>query len=539
MRAWLACLLMPAAVLAQSGIVFRDAAKSAGLEFMLENHATPRKHLVETMPGGVAVFDYDGDGLTDVFFTNGAAIPSLEKESPKYWNRLFRNLGGMKFRGVTERAGLAGAGYSMGAAAADFDNDEHVDLFVAGVGRNFLYRNRGDGTFEEVTRKAGIRDEVWSIGAAWVDYDNDGLLDLFVANYLRWSLDFDRFCGDAASGVRVYCHPRLFDGLSNTLYRNLGNGRFRDVSKESGIAAHTGKAMSVAVADYDLDGYADLFVTNDKIPNFLFHNRGDGTFEEVALWAGGALLDSGNPISSMGADFRDYDNDGLPDILLCALSGETFPLFRNRGKGSFLDATYSGGLGPLSRDYSGWSIGLVDLNNDGWKDVFASASHVNDIVERFEATRYKMHNAVFANRGGGTFVDVSKGAGTDFLTPRAHRGCGFADFNNDGRIDVVVSSLGDAAELWENLSAPENNWLRLKLTGTKSNRDGIGAVVRIGSQHNHMSTSVGYNSSSHAGVHFGLGKAERAEVIEISWPSGARQILCDVSARQVVAVREP
>ncbi len=490
------------------------------------------------MAGGVAVFDYDGDGLTDIFFTNGASIPSLEKDSPKYRNRLYRNLGNMKFKDVTDQAGLAGAGYSIGAAAADYDNDGHTDLFVGGVRRHFLYHNRGDGTFEDVTRKAGIKSEWWSEGAAWFDYDNDGKLDLFVVNYLQWTASFDLFCGDPASNVRAYCHPRFFEGTPNTLYRNRGDGTFEDVSQKSGIAAHIGKGMSASIADYDRDGFMDVFVTNDKIPNFLFHNKGDGTFEEVALLAGGALSDNGAPVSAMGTDFRDYDNDGFPDITYAALAGEVFPIFQNRGNGTFRDASFASRMGPLSHNRSGWSIGLVDLNNDGWKDIFTTNSHVNDTVEMFEATPYKLPNSVFLNRGDGTFSDGSRDAGPDFQVAAAHRGCGFADFNNDGRIDVVVAPLQEPAELWENVSPADNSWLILKLTGTKSNRDGIGAVVRIGKQFNHMTSAVGYVSSSHFGVHFGTGQTKHIDEIEVIWPSGIHQTLKDVAVNQVLKVVE-
>ncbi len=520
-------------------IRFRDVAAKAGLGFVLENDPTPRKHLVETMAGGVAAFDYDGDGLTDIYFTNGASLPSLEKTSSKYWNRLYRNVGGFRFQDVTEKAGVAGAGYSMGAAAADYDNDGHVDLFVAGVGKNFLYHNRGDGTFEDVTEQAGIKSGVWSVGAAWFDYDNDGLLDLFVVNYVQWSPEFDRVCEDASRQVRVYCHPRYFDGLPNTLYHNEGNGKFKDVSQESGIASHIGKGMGVAVADYDHDGLPDVFVANDKMPNFLFHNLGHGKFEQVALEVGAGLLDSGNPISGMGVEFRDFNNDGLPDIAFAALAGETFPLLRNKGEGLFEDATYSSHMALASRKYSGWGIGMFDFNNDGWKDLFTANSHVNDRVELFEATEYKQHNAVFLNRGNGTFQDVSQTAGQDFLTPRAHRGAAFADFNNDGRIDVVVSALGEAPELWENITVGENTWLIFKLQGTKSNRDGIGAEIRVDGQANQMTSALSYASSSHFGVHFGTGKLRLVGKVEIRWPSGTRQVLTNVRTNQVLRVREP
>jgi hypothetical protein len=526
------------AELPTAGVQLRNVARSAGIEFTLENHPTPRKHLIETMPGGVAAFDYDGDGLTDIYFTNGASIPSLEKDSPKYWNRLYRNVGGMKFKDVTERAGVAGRGYSTAAAAADYDNDGHTDLFVAGVGQNILYHNRGDGTFEDVTAKAGIRSDHWSIGAAWVDYDNDGLLDLFVVNYVKWSLNFDVFCGDPEHGIRTYCHPRFFEGTPNTLYRNQGDGTFKDVSAEAGIASYIGKGMAVAVADFDQDGFPDLFVTNDKMPNFLFHNLGNGKFEEAALETGGALPDNGTPISSMGVDFRDYDNDGFPDVAITALFGEAFPLFRNDGRRRMLDVTYSSRMGRQTRAYSGWGIGIFDLNNDGWKDIFTANSHVNDQVDRFEPTQYKLHNAVFLNRGDGTFADQSETVGPEFLTPHAHRSATFADFNNDGKIDVVVTALGEPAELWENVTPGDNTWLILKLIGSKNNRDGIGARVRAGKQYNHMTSAVGYAASSHFGVHFGTGTLKLVDEIEVRWPNGRVQILKDVPTNQVLPVRE-
>ncbi len=533
----LMCLL-PA--LAQHGpIRFDDVAASAGVRFTLEHHPTPRKHLIETMPGGVAAFDYDGDGLIDIFFTNGAAIPSLEKDDPKYHNRLFRNRGGWKFEDVTEKAGLAGHGYSMGVAAADYDNDGHSDLFVAGVNRNFLYRNRGDGTFEDVTEQAGIRGGVWAVAAGWFDYDNDGHLDLFVVNYLKWSPEFDRYCGDRQAGIRVYCHPRFFEGLANTLYRNRGDGTFEDATKGSGIERFNAKSMSVAFADYDGDGRVDVFVTSDTQPNLLFRNRGGGKFEEMGLLAGVAFNSDGRPVSAMGADFRDYDNDGLPDINFTALNNETFPLFRNVGGGNFEDATFRSNLGKLSLSRGGWANGFFDFDNDGLKDLFTANSHVNDEIHRFEASTYRQPNSIFQNLGEGKFADVSSAAGKAFQTARAHRGAAFADFDNDGRIDVVVSSLGEPAELWHNVTPAAGNWIVVKLRGTRSNRNGIGAVVRAGKQVNHMTTAVGYASSSHGGVHFGLGPVEVVEEIEVRWPSGTVQKLLGVKANQVLEVSEP
>jgi enediyne biosynthesis protein E4 len=522
---------------APAPIRFREVAAQAGLNFVLQNNPTSRKHMIETMPGGVAAFDYNGDGLTDIFFTNGASIPSLEKDSPKFFNRLYRNDGDMKFSDVTLEAGVAGTGYSMGASAADYNNDGHTDLFVAGVYRNILYRNLGNGKFEDVTQAAGIKSDKWSVAAGWFDYDKDGWLDLFVVNYAHWTPDFDRYCGDRNRNLRVYCHPRYFEGLSNTLYRNRRDGTFEDVSIQSGIAAHIGRGMSVAFADYDDDGLMDIFVTNDNMPNFLFRNKGDGTFEEVALQTGVALTNNGLPVASMGADFRDYDNDGLPDLSVTALAGETFPLFRNLGKRMFQDATHDSRLGPLSIARSGWSNGFFDFNNDGWKDLFTANSDVNDLIDLFQSTHYKQSNSLFVNLGNGIFQDVSSEAGFDLA--RAHRGSAFADFNNDGKIDIVVSSLGEPAELWQNISPDVHHWLILKLIGTKSNRDAIGAVVRMGNQWNQVTTAVGYASSSPASVHFGTGKLEKIDRIEIRWPSGGVQVLRNLAANQILEVHEP
>ena len=311
------------------GVRLRNVADTAGLRFTYEHSPSPDKYFVESVPGGLAVFDYNGDGRPDIFFTNGAKTPSLEKSSDAYANRLYRNDGEMRFTDVTTTAGVRGVGYAMGAAAADYDNDGHVDLFVAGVRQNQLLRNRGDGRFEDVTKQAGIASGEWGVAAGWLDYDNDGRLDLLVVNYVQWTPDANPFCGDEARQIRIYCHPRVFKGLPNRLYRNRGDGTFEDVSARAGLLAHVGKGMSVAFADFDHDARLDMFVTNDAVPNFLFRNNGDGTFTETALMAGVSVTDTGKPISSMGTDFQDYDNDGWEDIHLTALVGETFPLFHN------------------------------------------------------------------------------------------------------------------------------------------------------------------------------------------------------------------
>jgi hypothetical protein len=523
---------------ASPGILFENVSAASGLTFVLDQHPTPEKNMVETMAGGLAVFDYDGDGRPDIFFTNGAPIPALRKESPGDWNRLFRNVGGLRFTDVTGAAGVQGVGYATGAAAADYDNDGHIDLFVAGVQRNQLLRNTGEGHFEDVTAKAGIKNYVWSVAGGWFDYDNDGWLDLFIVNYVDWTPATNKFCGDRAKDLRVYCHPKQYTGIANALYRNRHDGTFEDVTERSGIGKYVGKGMSVAFADYDGDGFMDAFVTNDAVPDFLFHNRRDGTFEEVGLLAGASVPASGRPVSSMGADFRDYDNDGRPDIVVTALTGETFPLFKNEKGRFFRDATYESGLGSSTVRLSGWGAVLADLDNDGFKDLITANSHANDRIEAFEATAYRQTNAVFRNVNG-RFENVSAGAGADFSVARAHRGVGVGDFDGDGRLDLVVTVLGDRPQILHNISDAQNNWLTLRLAGHASNREGIGTVVRIGSQTDHMTTSVGYASSSDYGVHFGLGAARTVDRIELSWPGGARQSLEHVPANQVLTVTEP
>jgi hypothetical protein len=517
---------------------FRNVAQAAGLGFVHNDSETPGKYFAESAPGGLAVFDYNGDGRPDLFFTNGARMPSLEKTTGPYFNRLFRNDGGMRFTDVTDAAGVRGVGYAMGAGAADYDNDGHVDLFVAGLRRNQLLHNRGNGRFEDVTERSGIASGDWAVAGGWFDYDNDGRLDLLVVSYVQWSSETNRSCGDDARGIEIYCHPKSFQGLPNHLYRNRGDGTFEDVSARAGILAHVGKGMSVAFADYDHDGWLDAFVTNDTVPNFLFRNKGDGTFEETALFAGVSVPDSGRPVSSMGTDFQDYDNDGWEDIHLTALSGETFPLFRNDGHGAFTETTRSSGLARLTVRMSGWCDNVSDFDNDGWKDIFTANSHVNDRVGLFEAIAFKQPNSVFLNDGHGRFTQES---GTSGLADAVatHRGCGVADFNGDGRLDVVVLVLGAQAELWQNESTSTNRWLIVRLTGARSNRDGIGARVTVGTQVRTMTTSIGYASSSHAGLHFGLGSATEIDRVDVQWPSGARQRIEHVKTDQILDVKEP
>ncbi len=503
-----------------------------GVDFVLRNGAVNgEKHQIETMIGGIALFDYDGDGLPDLFLTNGAAEPGLDKHDSRYWNRLYRNRGNGAFEDVTAKAGLAGAGYSMGAAAADFDNDGCPDLFVAGVGRNMLYRNRCDGTFEDVTARAGIHGEAWSVAAGWFDADGDGRLDLFVVNYVAWDAKTEPVCREPGSGTLLHCHPDLYQGLPNTLYHNNGDGTFSDVSEAAGIRKYVGKGMGVAFADYDGDGRMDIVVTNDTRPNFLFHNVGNGRFEEAALGAGVSVNDDGRALSSMGVDFRDVDNDGRPDLFISALAHETYPLYRNLGKGLFGDATYRSRVGAATVSLTGWGNGIFDFDNDGRKDLFAANGDLNE-----GAAGARQRCLVLLQKADGTFDAVPVGpAGL-------HRGVAFGDFDNDGRVDVVVARLGEKPLLLRNTTENGNHWIGLKLTGSRSNRDAIGAVVHVrtaaGEQWNQVTTSVGYAGSSDVRVHFGLGTATRAE-IEIRWPSGSTSRAEAAQVDRYLTVREP
>ncbi len=530
------------------GIQFEEIAARSGINFVTENSPTPNKNQVETMVAGVALFDYDGDGYLDVYFTNGAAIPSLVKESPSYWNRLFHNNRDGTFSDVTVQAGVAGAGYGMGVAVGDYDNDGRPDLFLANVTDNQLFHNNGDGTFSDVTEKSGLSGarldgkKMWAVGAGWFDFNNDGHLDLFVVNYCKWEVDKDPYCA-IKSGVRAYCHPKHYAPLHNTLYRNNGDGTFTDVSAPAGIDRHLGKGMSVSFADYDGDGFLDAFVANDTTPNFLFHNLGGKKFQENGLLAGVAYAADGSALSGMGSDFRDVNNDGKPDIWHTAVEHETFPLYIDRGEGDFVDMTAASGLQPTT-NMSGWGNGIFDLDNDGLKDLFVARSNVMDNIAELVPRHYPEPNSIFQNLGNGKFAEISRTAGPDFQQEAPHRGVAFGDIDNDGRLDMVVTVLGGPAKVFHNISAGNRHWILLKLAGRNSNRMAIGAQVRVTtedgrSQWNEVTTAVGYASSSDSRVHFGLGENRRVKEIDIRWPGGIRQQLHDVAADRVIHIDEP
>jgi hypothetical protein len=515
------------------------------IPFRLEHGEVSARHVPATMAGGVAIFDYNRDGRPDIFFTNGANLETLKKDDPKYRNRLFRNDGNGVFTDVTEQAGLAGTGFDSGVAVGDYDNDGYPDLFVAGVHHNTLYHNNGDGTFTDVTEKAGISNRpdaqfgpAWGITAIWVDVNNDGLLDLFVVNYLQWDYATEPLC--EYKGVADYCSPRSYKGLPDQLYLNKGNGTFEDVSEKWGLRAHVGKGMGVGMADYDLDGRPDLFVTNDGSYNFLFHNLGD-KFEEVAFQKGVALVEDGNFISGMGTDFRDFNNDGYPDLVTAALEKQTFPIWMNSAGRSFTEVTTTDGMRVLSMHMAGFGVGLYDFDNDGWKDLFVSRGDV--LSQPLPGTTVEQNNTVFRNLGAsGKWAALTAEAGLDAAPPGRHRGLAFGDLDGDGRVDVVTTALSKPAEIWMNRSAAVGHWLDIQLEGTKSNRDGIGARIEVktksGSQYNHMTASVGYASASYGPVHFGLGADTSADSVVIHWPSGIVQTLQDVRGDRLVKVRE-
>jgi hypothetical protein len=533
-------------------VQFSDVTQTVKIQFKQENSATSNKYLVETMGGGVALLDYDNDGRLDIFFTNGAKIDDPmpdgklpDKSDPKFSNRLYHQSSNGTFTDVTEKAGLTGIPqnhYDMGVAVGDYDNDGFEDMYVTGFGGNTLYHNNGDGTFTDVTKKAGVAASGWNTSAGFLDYDNDGKLDLFVTRYVDWTFKTNRYCGEEKPGYRAYCHPDNYEGVTSILYHNDGNGTFTDVSEKAGIAKSIGKGLGVSFADYDGDGFTDIFVANDSVQCFLFHNNGNGTFSEVGLFKGVGYNEDGKTFAGMGTDFSDYDNDGLPDVIVTDLSNERYMLFRNNGDGSFRDVTNQSGVGGATLAFAGWSTRFFDYDNDGWKDLFVAQSHVMDTIEKTAPNLRYMQPPLLLRNQAGHFSRVSPGEA--FRKEWAGRGAAFGDLDNDGDVDVVVSNAGQYAYVLRNDGGNRNQWLGIATIGTKSNRDGIGARVRVVSasgltQYFTVNTAVGYLSASDKRLVVGLGSDVTAKLVEIRWPSGTIQRLENVKAGQFLRVTEP
>ena len=548
-----ACLLAFVALAgAPPRVEYIDATEHSRIDFRLENSPTSQKYLPETMGGGVAVFDYDNDGRLDVFFVNGARIEDPmpvgkqpDKSEPKYWNRLYHQNPDGTFSEVAEKAGVTGMlqnRYGMGVAVGDYDNDGFEDMYVTGVGGNTLYHNNGNGTFSDVTAKTGVASSGWGTSAGFFDFDNDGKLDLFVCRYLEWSFAANRFCGDHRQGGRSYCHPDNFPAINNVLFHNNGDGTFTDVSAKSGIAVTPGKSLGVAFADYDGDGWMDMYVANDSVPCFLFHNNRNGTFSEVGVEAGVAFNEDGQTFAGMGVDFADYDNDGKPDLVVTDLSNQRYLLYRNNGDGTFSDVTTNSGLGNATITYSGWSTRFVDYDNDGQKDVFIAQGHVMDNINMTSPNLRYFQPPLLLKNTAGRFATVEGGPGMQKAW--AGRGAALGDLDEDGGIDIVVTNIGQHAYLLSNRGASQNGWVRVALKGKHSNRDGIGCRVKAVSgdgltQFYTVNTAAGYLSASDKCLLIGLGVSREASLVEITWPSGAKQHFEKIASGKTIQADEP
>jgi hypothetical protein len=527
---------------------FVDVTPRLGVNFQYQASHTSRKYLPETMGAGVALFDYDNDGRLDIFLVNGAPLSDPtpkgtipQKTGAQYWNRLYHQKPDGTFEDMTAKAGLQGAGYGMGVAVGDYDNDGYEDLYVTAYEGNTLYHNNGDGTFTDVTQKAGVSGSGWSTSAAWVDLDEDGFLDLVVLRYLDWDFD-DVWCGEHKEGYRAYCHPDFFKPIAPLVYHNNGGGTFTEVARKIGLSK-PGKGLGVAIADYDRDGHIDMFIANDSMVEFLYRNKGDGTFEEVGLASEVAVDIDGRTFAGMGADFADYNNDGWPDIIVTDLANQRYALYENNRDGSFTYASSAWGLSRMSVAHSGWGVKFFDYDNDGWKDLLIAQGHDLDTIEmNFPNLRYR-EPMLLARNTGKSFVDVSEESGRAFKQSWVARGMAIGDLDNDGRLDAVVTTNDGPAHILHNETPAQNHWLLLKLTGHKSNRDGIGAAVKVvtesGQQFASVTTAGSYLSASDKRVHFGLGKDSGAQIIEIRWPSGIVQTLKDIRADQVLEINEP
>jgi hypothetical protein len=533
-----------------SEVRYTDITASTGIQFQARNSATPNKYLIETMIGGVGMLDYDNDSWFDLFFTNGAKLKNpqpdgeeLDKSSPEYWNRLYRNNHDGTFSDLTEKAGLKGKGYGNGVAVGDFNNDGFPDLLVTNYGPSILYKNNGNGTFSDITTQAGLKTEGWATSSVWLDYNKDGFLDLFVCRYLEWNFAENPYCGHKTPNGRAYCHPDQFKAISNYLFKNNGNGTFTDVSEPSGIKSKLGYGLGVCAADFNNDSWPDIYVANDAFPQFLFVNNGDGTFTEMGTMAGVAYTDNGNTFSGMGTDAQDLDDDGHFDVITTALSNETYAYFHNNGDGTFTPSTMMSNLGLLTRLFGGWGMHIHDYDNDGTKDLYLANSHVMDNIEMSQPHLSYEQKPLLLKNNGRQFVDISGVSGEVFARKFASRGAAFGDLDNDGDIDVAVSNLTSPAYILRNDGGNKNNWIALDLRGAKSNRDGIGAKIKVtdGSgkvQYYQVTTESSYQSANDRRVYVGLGKEAKIKEIKINWPSGVEQVLLAPEPRQILKVEE-
>jgi hypothetical protein len=550
---WLAAglaLTAPWLESAGAAISFVDIAGERGVAFVHAGSPTSEKYLLETMGGGVAMLDADNDGRLDLFFVNGAALSdpmargaTADKRDPRYHNRLYRQLADGRFEDVTDRAGVKGTGYGMGVAVGDYDNDGDQDMYVTAFAGNTLYRNNGDGTFADVTAAARVGAAGWSASAAFVDADHDGRLDLFVTRYLDWSFEANIFCGDRPPGRRAYCHPDRFPGVASLLFRNEDGATFSEVGARAGIADPAGKSLGVAIADFDRDGLIDVFVANDSVREFLFRNRGAGRFEDVALASGTAYDQDGRAFAGMGVTFDDYDGDGWPDVLVTTLSNQLYAYFRNLRNGTFTYATHPSGLATITRLRSGWGLALMDADNDGWRDLLVAQGHVLDTVEDNTPHITYRQPLLIARNDRGRFIDGSLTAGPAFAVPRAARGLAVGDLDGDGRLDAVVNTLNAPAVLLRNVTGRTGHWLGVRLTGVRSNRDGVGAAVEVvaadgTARLSTVSTTGSYLSASDRTAHFGLGDNTQVKSVRVRWPSGTVQTVTPAGVDRVLTITE-
>ena len=525
-------------------VTFIDVARSAGITFQHDNAASPEKYLIETMGSGCGWIDYDQNGLLDLYLVNGAAT-KVYTPKRRLRSALYRNNGDGTFTDVTEKAGVGAEGlFGMGVAVGDYDNDGFPDLLVLGYDRCILYHNNGDGSFTDVTAHAGVQNSVrWASSAAWFDYDNDGKLDLIIANYVDWSPERNFYCGDRGPGMRSYCHPDDFHGQPPTLYHNNGDGTFTDVSKTSGIGLKGGNGLGVVTFDYDNDGWQDIFIANDHMPNFLFHNNRDGTFREVGYTAGVAVSAEGQFEAGMGTDAADTTGNGRLDLIVAHLDMQLARVYQNMGDGTFEDATLRSKLSYSTYHISTFGARFMDYDNDGWRDLFLANGHVLDNIERYhEDTKYAEPKMMFRNTGRGVFENVSGGLGADFQLPRVSRGAAVGDFDNDGDLDILINNCGQAPQLLRNDGGNANHWLQMFLIGTKSNRDAVGARVKVSAGdlvlYDQKKGGMSYQSAQDPRLHFGLGSKRSVDAIEIMWPSGSTTKLEEVKADQIITIKE-